>query len=87
MFTFLFYFIFLILEQYCSIVYLIFRANNPNERPSFRDLLLTLPDKDSSGLRIPMKERNSSTQAGTLGAPLQAGYGMYTDLQRTYISN
>ena len=60
------------------------RANEPQERPGFRDMLLSLLESKSVVLRVPPEEAGSHPQAAVLGAPLEAGHGMYTALQNIY---
>ena len=56
----------------------------PSERPGFRDMLLSLLENKSVVLRVPPEEATSHPQAAVLGAPLEAGEGMYTTLQNIY---
>jgi len=44
----------------------------------------TLKDR-SVVLCVPPDVRNSHPQAASLGAPLKAGYNMYSDLQKMYL--
>ena len=53
------------------------------ERPAFRTILLALLDREDHVLKIP-NEVDKNTQAAILGAPLEAGYNMYTQLQISY---
>jgi hypothetical protein len=45
--------------------------------------LLALLDREDHVLKIP-NEVDKNTQAAILGAPLEAGYNMYTQLQSSY---
>ena len=56
------------------------------ERPGFRDMLLSLLENKSVVLRVPPEEAGSHPQAAVLGASLEAGEGMYTALQKIYIT-
>ena len=64
-----------------------FRNPEPRERPDFNDIMLLLLQPDKSILVIPEKDLGTHPQAGVLGAPLEAGEGMYTDLQKSYKLN
>ena len=54
-------------------------------RPAFRDVVLTLVGSEQMVLNIPEEDSFSNPLAGVLGAPLEAGENMYTDLQKRYI--
>ena len=54
-------------------------------RPAFRDIVLTLVGSEQMVLNIPEEDSSSNPLAGVLGAPLEAGENMYTDLQKRYI--
>ena len=60
------------------------RAGVAKERPGFRDILLSLLESKSVVLRVPPEDADSHPQAAVLGAPLEAGHGMYTALQNIY---
>ena len=47
--------------------------------------MLALLQTDKNILVIPEKDLTTHPQAGVLGTSLEAGEGMYTDLQKTYI--
>ena len=53
------------------------------ERPGFRDILLSLLEDEQTVLSIP-KDIGSNSLAAVLGAPLEAGFNMYTELQTMY---
>ena len=55
-------------------------------RPSFRDIVLTLVGSEEMVLNIPEEDSSTSPLAGVLGAPLEAGEGMYLELQRRYLN-
>ena len=54
------------------------------QRPSFRELLLTLLGNKTIILSIPRDALNTHNLAGVLGSPLEAGGNMYRDLQNKY---
>ena len=54
------------------------------QRPSFRELLLTLLGNKKVVLSIPRGALNTHNLAGVLGSPLNAGERMYRDLQNKY---
>ena len=47
--------------------------------------MLLLQEHDQRLLEIPDKDKSTHPQAGILGANLEAGQRMYTDLQNTYM--
>ena len=51
-----------------------------DQRPKFRELLLSLLGKDDV-LAVPQKALDTHPLAGVLGSPLEAGEGMYLDLK------
>ena len=55
-------------------------------RPSFRDIMLTLVGSEEMVLNIPEEDSSTNPLAGVLGAPLEAGENMYSELQRRYIN-
>ena len=55
------------------------------QRPSFRELLLTLLDNPKVVLSIPQKALDTNHLAGVLGSPLEVGENMYQDLQDRYL--
>ena len=55
------------------------------ERPSFRELLLTLLNIPEAILSIPQEALDTHNLAGVLGSPLEAGGNMYGELQNRYI--
>ena len=62
-------------------------CRNPiaRERPSFQNIVLLLNQSEQVLLEIPEEALSSHPQAGELGAPLEAGQNMYSELQRTYL--
>ncbi len=59
------------------------RHPDPSHRPDFRSLLLTLLEHRDSPLTLTLPE-GVHPKAGTLGAPLEVGEELYSDLQKTY---
>jgi hypothetical protein len=57
------------------------------QRPSFRELLLSLLSNPRVVLSIPREALNTHNLAGVLGSPLEAGANMYRDLQNKYYDN
>ena len=55
-------------------------------RPSFRDIVLTLVGSEEMVLNIPEEDSSTNPLAGVLGAPLEAGDKMYSQLQRRYVN-
>ncbi len=51
----------------------------------FRDTVLTLVGNKERVLNIPEEDSATNPLAGVLGAPLEAGENMYSQLQRRYI--
>ena len=51
----------------------------------FRDVVLTLVGGEKMVLSIPEEDSSTNPLAGVLGAPLEAGENMYSQLQRRYI--
>lgn len=62
------------------------RAPEIENRPTFRDVLLSLIAKERKVLHIPEADSSTHSYAARLGAPLEAGNGMYRTLQNCYIS-
>eukprot|EP00731_Ephydatia_muelleri_P018659 Em0011g699a len=58
----------------------------PTSRPSFRDILASLTQDHTQIMTIPREDARSHPKATTLGGHLQAGRGMYGDLQSSYAS-
>ena len=56
------------------------RAPNPRQCPGFRDVLLPMLEIQSDVLYFPPDVTDAHPLAATLGAPLKAGYQMYTDV-------
>lgn len=61
------------------------RSDTPSDRPGFREMLLFLLENKSVVLHIPPQDMTSHPLAGVLGAPLEAGEKMYTELQNAHI--
>ena len=64
-----------------------YRNPTTEERPKFRELLLPLISDQETAMAIPQEDLDSHQLAGALGAPLEAGGGMYKDLQLKYHSS
>ncbi len=66
--------------------FFLYRHPEPDERPSFRQIVVELVDSkgQKNTLYIPEEDLDSHQDAGRLGAELQAGANMYRDLQDTY---
>lgn len=62
-----------------------YRHPSAQARPSFRDNLSVLLEEESRVLDIPPGDASTHPQASLLGAELQAGEGMYPDLQGVYL--
>ena len=64
-----------------------FGFRNPDVpfRPKFVDISLELISDRKEVLGIPQEALESHKQAGFLGADLEAGEGMYQDLQNRYV--
>ena len=56
-------------------------------RPSFREVVQALLEHEDSLLHIPPEALSSHSQAGMLGAPLEAGMLMYTGTQEMYLAD
>lgn len=52
-----------------------------DERPKFREVLLSLLKDKENVLAIPQEALDSHQLAGVLGSPIEAGDGMYLDLK------
>ena len=61
------------------------RTPTPQQRPTFRDVLVTTLKDRGVVLCVPPDARKSHPQATSLGAPLKAGHNMYSDLQKMYL--
>ena len=55
------------------------------QRPSFRELLLTLLNVPNAILSIPEEALDTHSLAGVLGSTLTSGENMYRDLQERYV--
>ena len=55
------------------------------QRPSFRELLLTLLNIPNAILSTPQEALDTHSLAGVLGSTLSAGENMYRDLQNRYM--
>ena len=64
-----------------------YRNSHRYERPSFQELLLSLLGQEEQVLEIPAKDASSHVQAGILGAPLEAGKDMYSELRQQHLSS
>ena len=66
---------------------MVFDCRNPvaAQRPSFRELLLTLLNIPNAILSIPQEALDTHSLAGVLGSTLNAGEDMYRDLQNRYM--
>ena len=58
-----------------------------SQRPSFRQILLSLLDTPEMVLSIPQEDLGTHHLAGVLGSPLEAGKNMYRDLHERYDSD
>ncbi len=54
-------------------------------RPAFRDIVLTLVGNKERVLDIPEEDSSTNPLSVVLGAPLEAGENMYSQLQSRYI--
>lgn len=57
----------------------------PTDRPGFKGILTFLIGDEHQLLTIPFKDAATNREASHLGAPLAAGYKMYTTLQTKYL--
>ncbi|XP_064386574.1 ephrin type-A receptor 3-like [Halichondria panicea] len=55
-----------------------------SQRPGFRDIVLMLVGSEKMVLSIPKEDSSTNPLAGVLGAPLEAGKNMYSQLQNRY---
>ncbi len=55
-----------------------------SQRPAFRDVALSLARGEAMVLSIPEEDSSTNPLAGVLGAPLEAGENMYSQLQNRY---
>ena len=53
-------------------------------RPGFRDILLSLLEDEEEILRMPRDAVGSNSLVAVLGASLDAGFNLYTELQTKY---
>ena len=63
------------------------RHPESKKRPSFNEIMLLLLKEDQTLLLIPEDDLLTHSQAGQLGAGLDAGEKLYTDLQSLYVTN
>ena len=64
---------------------MLYRNPVPESRPSFPDIMLELQSPDFKLLRWTAEDLAAySEQARTLGAPLEAGEQLYTNIQNSY---
>ena len=66
-----------------TVNFILYRHPNTTDRPGFRTILLALLEREDHVLKIP-NEVDKNTHAAFLGAPLEAAYNMYTELQTSY---
>ena len=64
--------------------YVHFRHHVSGDRPAFRELVIALTGTKDKVLSIPQEALDTHQVAGVLGAPLEAGQKLYTDLQNRY---
>ena len=64
---------------------MVFRNADKSGRPQFREIVETLSQPESLLLHIPEEVTRGHPQASVLGAPLEAGRNLYTELQNTYM--
>ena len=67
--------------NFCSL--LLLRNSDKSARPQFRETVESLSRPEDELIFIPEEVKG---QAALLGAPLEAGRNLYTELQNTYIS-
>ncbi len=60
------------------------RHSESSQRPGFRDIVLMLVGSEEMVLSIPEEDASTNPLAGVLGAPLEAGENMYSQLQSRY---
>ena len=65
--------------------YIMCRHPETSQRPSFRDIVLTLVGSEKMVLNIPEEDSSANPLAGVLGAPLEAGENMYSELFKRYL--
>ena len=61
------------------------RHPHHSKRPGFEEILRSLLDNEQTVLHIPSEDAATHKQAACLGAELQAGHKMYSQLQALYI--
>eukprot|EP00731_Ephydatia_muelleri_P018697 Em0011g737a len=68
------------------IYYIMIECWNPDAslRPLFSDIYMSLFQNQNLVCQIPNEALLTHSQAGVLGAPLEAGKNMYLDIQKTY---
>ena len=66
-------------------LFFMYRHPETSQRPSFRDIVLTLVGSEEVVLNIPEEDSSTDPLAGVLGAPLEAGEGMYSELFKRYL--
>ncbi len=72
------------LQQYLWKLSLFCRHPENSQRPAFRDVVLSLARGEEMILNIPEEDSSTNPLAGVLGAPLEAGENMYSQLQSRY---
>ncbi len=63
------------------------RHPETSQRPSFRDIVLTLARDEEVVLSIPEEDSSTHPLGGVLGAQLEAGENMYYQTQIRYCTN
>ena len=63
------------------------RHPDPSSRPTASDTVLALMESEEAVLKVPEEDAAICKMAGILGAPLEAGQGMYPKLQEIYYSS
>ena len=62
-----------------------YRNPDKSARPQFREIVQTLSQSEDELLFVPEGVTRAHPQASVLGAPLEAGRDLYTQLQNTYM--
>ena len=63
----------------------LYRNSDKSARPQFREIVQTLSQSEDELLFIPEEVTRGHPQASILGAPLEAGRDLYTQLQNAYM--
>ena len=69
-------------SAFCCVL---FRNADKGGRPQFREIVETLSQPETLLLHIPEEVTRGHPQASVLGAPLEAGRNLYTELQNIYM--